>query len=207
MRKPSSRTRRLIALSAGPIAVLVAGLLVWQASNGAFSSSTRNPGNSWSTGNVTLTDDDTGRAGFTVANMVPGQSGEKCIKVTATSNSPGVVKAYVENLDDSAKGLEDHIKLDVTKGTGGDFDSCTGFVADPNDLFGPQPLSTLATVNHDFATGGAPWATTGNASGESKVYKGTWTFDTTGLTQNQIDALQGATTSIDLVWELQNDDQ
>lgn len=45
MRAPSSRTRRIAALTTGPVAVLLAGALVWQGSNAAFSSSTRNAGN------------------------------------------------------------------------------------------------------------------------------------------------------------------
>ena len=206
MRAPSTRTRKIAGLAVGPVAVLVAGLLVWQGSNAAFSSNTRNPGNSWSTGSVTLTDDDNGTAGFTVKNLVPGQTGSKCIKVTASSSVPGVVRGYVANLDASAQGLEKHIVFDVTQGTGGSFNDCTGFVADGGDTVGPQPLSTLAVVNKDFASGGTPWNTTGNADGESKVFKGTWKFDTTGLTQSQVDALQGAQTSIDLVWELQNNE-
>ena len=37
-------------ISVAPIAIVAAGLMVGQGSNAAFSSSTRNPGNSWSTG-------------------------------------------------------------------------------------------------------------------------------------------------------------
>jgi hypothetical protein len=114
------------------------------------------------------------------------------------------VRSYVANLNKSAQGLETHILLDVQSGSGGSFDSCTGFVDDQTDTVGPESLATLATINKDFATGGAAWTTTGNAAGESKTYKFVYKFDTTGMTQNQIDALQGATVSIDAVWELQN---
>lgn len=67
------------------------------------------------------------------------------------------------------------------------------------------PLSTLATVNRDFATGGAEWDTAG-APGETQSYRGTWRFDTTGMSQDQVNAMQGAVVSIDLVWELQSND-
>ena len=36
MRAPSSRTRRIVSLSAAPVAVLLAGAMVWQGSSAAF---------------------------------------------------------------------------------------------------------------------------------------------------------------------------
>ncbi len=130
--------------------------------------------------------------------------------MTAKSPAPGEVRAYVQNLTPSSQGLEKHIFLEVKKGTGGSFNDCSGFTADPPDPESPSPgplsLDVIAAVNNDFATGGARWKTDGVASGESKTYRGTWKFDTTGLTQTQINAMQGGTTSIDLVWELQTDE-
>lgn len=151
-----------------------------------------------------LTDDDNGVAGFTVENIVPGQTGEKCIVVTSSSNVAGQVRAYVQNLSTSGPGLENYIKLQVERGTGGNFNDCAGFTPDPGTL-PEQSLVTLSQVNNDYASGGAVWDTAGTP-GENKVYRGSWVFDTTGLTQQQIDGLQGARTSIDLVWELQTDD-
>jgi hypothetical protein len=204
MRSPSARLRRATALAVAPTAILAAGALVWQSSTAAFTATTRNAGNSWSTGQVTLTDDDQGRAGFTVTNLVPGQTGQRCIVVTSGSNVPGEVRSYVENLSGSAQGLEDHILLRVERGTGGNFESCDGFTPLPGAL-PARSLSELAEENYDYATGGAPWETTGTP-GESMTYRGTWTFDTSTLTQREVDALQGAQVSIDLVWELRSDE-
>ncbi|WP_413455086.1 hypothetical protein ACLQ8T_14630 [Glutamicibacter sp. FR1] len=205
MRNPSARTTKIVGFAAAPVAILLAGAMVWQASNAAFTATTRNSGNSWATGQVALTDDDKGTAAFTVDKLVPGQSGTKCIVVTSNSTVPGEVRSYVQNLATSAVGLEKHIKLKVERGTGGTFDDCAGFTP-----IGIAPeaysLEELATANQDYATGGTAtaWETTGTV-GESTVYRGTWTFDATGLSQPQLDALQGAQTSIDLVWELQSD--
>ena len=70
-------------------------------------------------------------------------------------------------------------------------------------LYGPgEPQGSLATNNADFATGGTSWITEGTV-GEQKSYRITWTFDTTGLTQDQIDAMQGGRVSADMVWEIQ----
>ena len=203
MKTPSARIRKIALFGAGPLAVLVAGGMVWQGSQAAFTASTRNAGSSWSTGNVTLTDDDLGAAAFTVANIVPGQTGQKCIVVTSNSNVPGEVRAYTQNLITS-KGLENRIYFDLEQGTGGSFNDCTGFTPTVNTV--PElPISNLASVNRDFATGGAPWQTDGTP-GETQSYRGTWRFDTTGLSQDDINALQGARVGIDLVWELQSDD-
>jgi hypothetical protein len=204
MHAPSPRARKIAGLSAAPIAVLVAGVMVWQGSTAAFTATTRNAGNSWATGQVALTDDDAGRAGFTVENLVPGATGEKCIEVTSNSTVAGEVRAYTQNLSGSAAGLEDHIDLRVERGTGGSFNSCEGFAPVPGAL-PAQSLTTLSQANRDYATGGAVWDTEGRA-GESSTYRGTWTFDTEGLTQSQIDALQGSRVSVDLVWELQSND-
>jgi hypothetical protein len=204
MRTPSPRTRKIAGLSAAPIAVLVAGVMVWQGSTAAFTATTRNAGNSWATGQVALTDDDAGRAGFTVENLVPGQTGQRCIVVTSNSTVAGEVRAYTQNLSGSAAGLEDRITLRVERGTGGSFNDCAGFAPVPGAL-PAQSLSTLAQANRDYATGGAAWDTTGTP-GESATYRGTWTFDTAGMTQSQIDALQGSRVSVDLVWELQSAD-
>lgn len=203
MKNPSPLTRKIALLAAGPLAVLVAGGMVWQGSQAAFTASTRNAGSAWSTGNVTLTDDDLGAAAFTVENIVPGQTGQKCIVVTSQSNVAGEVRAYTQNLVTS-KGLENRIFFDLERGTGGSFNDCTGFTPTANTI--PElPLATLASVNRDFATGGAPWQTAGTP-GESQSYRGTWRFDTTGLSQEGINALQGARVGIDLVWELQSDE-
>lgn len=204
MRSPSRRTTKLTGLAAAPLAIVLAGVMVWQGSTAAFTADTRNAGNSWSAGQVTLTDDDQGRAGFTVENLVPGDGGEQCIVVTSGSTVPGEVRAYVENLSESS-GLAEHIELQVLRGTGGSFGDCTGFVEDPDqDFLAAQPLSTLATVNGDYASGGAAWTVAGDPP-EQTTYKGVWSFDTSGMTQQEIDALQGTSVSIDLVWELQTD--
>jgi len=198
MRKPTARTRRIATLVVGPTAILVAGLLVWNGSNAAFTASTRNTGNNWETGSVALSDDDLGAAAFRVSGVIPGQTGSKCLVVTDSSNVPGEVRVYLDTL--GAEGLENNITVSFAIGTGGSFNDCTGFVADTT--LPPLSLATIDAGIHDYATGALPWDTTGTP-GETKSYKATWTFDTTGLTQTQIDALQGKSVSADVVWELQ----
>src|SRR5450631_3838249 len=62
MRAPSTRTRKILLGSSGPVAVLFAGLMVWQGSEAAFTAETYNAGNNWQAGSVTLSNDGTGRS-------------------------------------------------------------------------------------------------------------------------------------------------
>jgi hypothetical protein len=199
MHKPTARTRRLATLIVGPIAILIAGSLVWQGSNAAFTATTRSAGNNWATGSVVLSDDSLGAAAFRVSGVTPGQTGSKCLVVTSQSTVPGEVRVYLATL--GPQGLENNITVSLQIGTGGSFADCTGFVA--ATILPAQSLAAINTGIHNYATGVLPWDTTGNP-GESKTYKATWTFDVTGLTQTQIDALQGKSVSADVVWELQS---
>jgi hypothetical protein len=199
MRAPSIRTRRIFTLSTAPVAVLLAGAMVWQGSNAAFSADTRNIGNSWETGAVDISDDDGGAAMFQVQNVVPGQTANKCIAVTATPSVPSTIKFYVGDL--ATDGLEPYVKVTVAQGTGGGFSSCTGFVADQTEA--AQSLASIAADHSNWATAILPWTTPGG-SADVKTYKITWVFDTSSLTQPQIDALQGKASSINFEWELQN---
>jgi hypothetical protein len=204
MRVPSNRVGTIAAAAATPVAILAASALIWQSSYAAFSGTTRNSGNDWSTGSVALTDDDAGSARFQVASMLPGQTETKCITVTANTSVPGTVKAYLINPVTSPQHLEDHVKVTVNGGTGGSFADCAGFVADAtgNPIVADTSLSTLATAN-SYAVGVGGWAVV--AGTQSRTYQITWTFDVAGMTQAEIDQLQGAHTGIDLQWELQSD--
>jgi hypothetical protein len=200
MYKPTVRTRRLATLLIGPAAILVAGLFVWQGSNAAFTATTRSAGNNWETGSVMLSNDSQGVAAFRVSGVVPGQTGSKCLVVTSQSTVPGEVRVYLDTL--GAEGLEDNIMVSLQVGTGGSFADCTGFVATATAP--PESLAAIYASTNNYATGVLPWDTTG-AAGETMTYKATWTFDVTGLTQTQIDALQGTSVSADVVWELQSE--
>lgn len=200
----TTRIRRIVTAGTAPLAILVAGLLVWQGSSAAFTAQTRNIGNSWETGAVALTDDDLGATAFQISDVLPGQSGEKCITVTSTSSVAGEVRMYIARL--GADGLENTIKVSIELGTGGSFaGGCGSFEPDIPDVTDPVPLATAAALYSDYTTGALAWSTTGDESGESRTYRVTWVFDTTGLTQTEVDALQGKSVSADVVWELQTD--
>ncbi len=201
MKQPSRRARKIGTVVATPIAIVAAAALVWQSSYAAFSGTTRNSGNNWSTGSVALTDDDAGAARFQATNLVPGKTETKCIAVTANATVPGVVKAYAVNPVTSAAKLEDHIKVSARAGTGGGFGDCTGFV-DAEEAIPEMSLTTLANFSN-YANGAGGWPVV--AGTQTRTYKITWKFDASNLTQSQLDGLQNAQTGIDLQWELQSD--
>jgi len=200
MNKPSRRARKIGTVITTPIAIVAAAALVWQSSYAAFSGTTRNSGNNWSTGSVALTDDDAGAARFQASGLVPGQTETKCITITANATVAGVVRGYVVNPVMSPTGLQDHIKLRFDVGTGGGFGSCTGFVQEGPD--GASYSLTEAAAYDSYTTGSDVWAAPVGTS--SRTIKITWTFDTTGLTPTQINALQGASAGQDFQWELQS---
>ena len=201
MNKLSRRTTKVLAATATPLAILGAGAMVYQSSYAAFSGTTRNSGNDFSTGTVALSDDDNGASRFQVTNMLPGQTDTKCITVTSNATAPGVVKGYVVNPQPSSAGLEDRIKFTVDEGNGGSFASCNGFTFAKNVIpAGTSMTQMFAANSYNTALGG--WSVPTGTS--SRTYKISWTFDTTGMTQTDIDRLQNTHTGFDFQWELQS---
>lgn len=205
MKKPSSRTQKILVAATTPVAIVAAGAMVYQASYAAFTGQTRNSGNEWSTGSVSLTDDDNGQARFRVGNMLPGDTETKCVKVTANASVPSTVKGFTINPVTSVQGLENRLMITIVAGSGGTFADCTGFTP-ANDgangvIVANAPLSMVSQKN-TFETALGGWDVPAGTS--TRTYKITWKFDTTGMTQAQIDQLQGAKTGVDIQWEMRS---
>lgn len=205
MKKPSRRAQKVLAAATTPLAIVASGAMVYQASYAAFTGQTRNSGNEWSTGSVNLTDDDNGQARFRVGNMLPNDTETKCVKVTANASVPSTVKGFTINPVTSVQGLENRLMITIVAGTGGSFTDCTGFVpiADATNgvIVANAPLSMVSQKN-TFETALGGWDVPSGIS--TRTYKITWKFDTTGMTQAQIDQLQGAKTGVDIQWEMRS---
>jgi hypothetical protein len=171
--------------------------MVWQGSQAAFTAETFNAGNNWQAGSVTLSNDGTGGAMFSIGHLVPGDTAQKCIVVTATGE-PGIVKLYTT--DNVSDGLENNITMKIEQGTDGTFNDCTGFTATATHAV--QPLATLFADHASYANGILPWTTT--AATETQTYRFTWTFDVGSLTEAQVNALEGKSVRTTIEWELQN---
>jgi predicted ribosomally synthesized peptide with SipW-like signal peptide len=130
--KGRGRLGTKIGLSLLVLALLgvVVGVGTWS----AFSSTTQNSGNSFSSGTVTLADDDSGSAMLSLANAKPGDSDTACIVVTYTGSLAASVRMYGTT---AGTGLDQYLDLTVIRGTKASaFKGCADFVADGTNYLG-----------------------------------------------------------------------
>lgn len=197
-KRPTRRFAKIASLVAIPAAVAISGLVVSQASYSAYSATTVNPTNNWTTGSVALTDDDSNTAAFTATNLRPGSTGTKCIAVTSAGSLASTVKLYATT-PTNTKNLAANINLTITQGTGGSFGSCTGYtpLATGSSLF-TGTLESFGATYTDFNRGLGTWAPTGTAN-ETRTYQITYT-----VSSQAPDSTQGGSAAAGLTWEAQN---
>lgn len=194
---PSSRTSRFIKWGSIPAGLVISGLLIWQASHAAFSDATTNPGNSWETGSVVITDDDEGVAMFTATNLAPGDSGSNCIATTYEGSLPADARFYAGG-PESPQELAEHIDLTITKGQGGGFGSCEGFepAAETSGVY-QGTLANLTSNNTNFENGRVIGDTL--EPGDVDTYMFEYTFSS-----DAPNSVQGGTATADFTWEAQS---
>jgi len=121
MSNKPERRRRFVRATAPAFGLLAAGLLVWQGSYAAFSATTQDNTNTWSTATLSLKNDGgvagayaaTTTATFGGANLKPGATGTTCLTVQSIGTSAGSMAMYESALADSAPSLGAQIKLTV----------------------------------------------------------------------------------------------
>ncbi len=178
---------RLLAVAA---AILVLSVLVVSRSQAAFSGTTDNTSNSFSTGSVTLTDDDASSAMFTTTGMSPGNPSVKCISVTYSGSlTPAAIRLY----GTSSGALAPYLNTTIEVGTGGTFASCTGFSA-TSTLFSGT-LASFTSTHTNWSSGLASFTAASNPTSR--------TFRFTVDVQNNPSA-QSASAAATFTWEAQN---
>ncbi len=180
------------------VSLLAVSALVVNSSIAAFSSSTSNSGNSFSTGTVDLVDNDVGAVMFSASNLVPGQSVTNCIVVTyqGTVADPAAVKFYSGGYTDSGT-VGSYLTLTVEEGTGGTFGNCTGFTNQATIASG-LTFAAFDTANVDYATGLGTWNP--SSTPVSKTYR-----ITVQLAPTAPDTQQGkSVTAMTFAWEVQS---
>jgi hypothetical protein len=199
MPRLTARTARLVGWIAVPTALLASGLAIGGASYSAFSATTVNPTNNWTTGTVALSDDDANTALFTASGLKPGSTDSKCIAVTSTGSLASAVKLYGTGAS-TTNALSGSINLVIQQGTGGTFSGgCGSFVANattPTVYTGT--LANFASTATNYANGLGTWTPTGSGS-DTRVYKFTYTVDPSAP-----NSTQGGTAAIGFTWEAQN---
>lgn len=192
--------RVLLALLAVPLGLIGSGAMVWQASYAAFTAQTVNPANSWSSGSVALSDDDSGAAMFTEGSVRPGSSGQRCITVTYNGSLTSNVRLFVATggLTGSAP-LATALTLRVEEGTGSSFGAnpaCTGFTPTGGPLY-DGTLNGFATTRTQHSNGVGTWAPTGAT--QTRVFRFSWTLPTSAD-----NSVQNLSTAATFTWEAQN---
>jgi predicted ribosomally synthesized peptide with SipW-like signal peptide len=159
----------------------ILGLIGVMAGAGTMSSlndSATNPGNTFTSGSVKLTDNDAGTALATFAAGKPGTTATGCVNVTYGGTLPAGVRLYGTT---TGTGLGGYIDLKITRGkfTGTPAaGSCTGFTADTTDygngagivytgLLSALGSSAATGVVDPLASSPATWA-----AGDVHAYKG-----------------------------------
>jgi hypothetical protein len=203
MASNSQRRRRAVRAAAPAAGLLAAGLLVWQGSTAAFTSTTNTAANNWTAGQVNLTNNSngsatfnqTGAAAFSVNNIKPNDSGFRCITVRSTSTVAANARFYVSALSGS---LAPALTLTVqsaplTGGTSVAAD-CTGA---PGTLTSVYSGALSAAPSSWLAAGVAnQWSIAGTPT-EDQLYKISWSFPTTA----NDNTYQGTSASAVFNWE------
>jgi predicted ribosomally synthesized peptide with SipW-like signal peptide len=194
----SNRTKVLRTLLVLGVVASIAGAGVFS----AFSSKTENPGNTITTGTVTLEDNDGGVALYSMSAAKPGESKSSCIKVTYKGTLPATVKLYTES---AIGALGPYVNLKVEAGTqsSSTFPSCNEFTpAASGATVYEGTLSAFATEHGTYANGITtnPASATKWETNNAVVYKVTAT-----VSASAPNSAQGATTgSHAFTWEAQN---
>ena len=198
VRRVSIRKAAFIKALALPVALLTSAGIVAQSSSAAFTASTANPSNSWTAGQVVLTDDDggatptTGTAMFTAVKLKPGSTAQKCIVVSSTSTVASTLKLYSSAVT-TTNALSTYLDLVIEEGTGGSFSTCTGFTSVATDFTGT--LASFGTSATGFGSGVGSLSLTGTPT-ETRSYRFTYTVNAAAP-----NTAQNGTAGATFVWE------
>lgn len=198
MLKMTRRLGRLSGLIAAGVAIAGTGGGVVAASYSAFSATTANAGNSWTTGSVHLSND-TGSAMFSGTNqqMNAGVTTTKCITVTSDGTLASAVRLYAGAYTDP-NALASHITLLIKVGSGSTTATCTGFTAASTIFTGTLASFGNPTSGHTSYANGidTTWAPQQSATtAETKQFQFIWSYDTT--------TPMSATATTTFTWETQ----
>jgi len=193
---------RRAALAVVPLALLGSGAMIYQASNAAFTAKTSTGSNSWTAGNVFVTNSSAGSALFSVAALKPmteaaaATANAKCLTVSYTGNLAANVRLYLTGYSSTLRpagppgpgaagttDLGDYLRVVVEEGTGTASD-CSDFTRTRYLTSGTtdgQTMTSLKTALTSFSStypgpSNTPWAAPASSVGTPavKAYKVTY---------------------------------
>ncbi len=178
------------------VVLAIVSVLAFEASRGAFSSSTESPANTFDAGDVSLSDNDQSSAMFSLTDVVPGAANRihSCIDVTYDGSVvPAAVRLYTAGGDLSG-GLGAYLDLVVERGAGAaGFGDCSGFAA--NETVFTGTLESFAATHVDFASGAGSWAPAVTAESQSYRFR---------LTLQNDGGAAGQTADVVFTWGAEN---
>jgi hypothetical protein len=150
-------------------------------------------------GGITLSDNDSGGAMFSLSNARPGDTDMSCIVVSYAGSPVGTVRLYGTT---SGTGLDQYVTLTVTRGASSSgFDSCTDFVPDQADYVGEGSgviyHGSLAGYGDSYDSGlvdPTPSVPESWEQGEAHAYQFT-------ITINDDNLAQGKNATQEFIWE------
>lgn len=154
-------------------------------SGASFNSTSANPGNTVTAGNLTHSNSKDGSAILTVSRMLPGQSSNGTVDITNTGDTDGVFTLSKSNLTDTPASPAFSAKLDLlVEDCGAPAGGCTSPVTKYNGKLGAMGLIALGTF----------------VPTEAHRYRFTVTFPDGGA-GGADNAYKGASTSVQYDWE------
>jgi predicted ribosomally synthesized peptide with SipW-like signal peptide len=192
---------RLLASAGVLIALTVVGVT---STYSAFNAVTTNPGNTFTAGTVTISDNDTGTSALSLTNAKPGDVTTGCVVVTYGGSLPATVRLYSTT---TGTGLDAYLTLKITRGTISGTPapgSCTNFVADSTSWIGAG-----AGIIFSATLSGFPANSAGASAEPAASTPETWTQGEThayrlDVTVQNDNAAQGKTATESFAWEAQN---
>jgi predicted ribosomally synthesized peptide with SipW-like signal peptide len=176
---------------------LIAGSTTWS----AFTSSTDNSNNSFSSGTVVLGDNDVDSAVLSLSNAKRGNSASGCIKVTYSGSLPARVRMWATTTGTLASYLDIRVRRGSTPSS---FPTCAPFTDDGTNHIGQGNGVIYNGALSSFPTSGSPLTdpTAGSpetwTNGEERHYEITVT-----LPSGAGGGGQGVSSTLNLFWEAQ----
>ncbi|MCW2502253.1 MAG: hypothetical protein JWO79_537 [Actinomycetia bacterium] len=192
-----TRARRTVTVLSIAAGLAVSCALVWSTTSAAFSGYSTNPGNTFATGTISLGDDDSNGALFSVSGLAPGDTGSRCVRVTYTGDARSDVRFYTTAATYSGS-LGPYLDLVVSEGSAGTYanSTCSDWTTGTQIYSGT--LSGFASAKTDYSSGvynsADRWSPVAN--GQYRVYK----FDYT-LQLSAPNSTQSTSAGIGFTWE------
>jgi hypothetical protein len=197
MRTLSKRNLAFVAVVIGAVSAATG-----TATYSAFRSTTSSEANSFASGTVSITDNDSNGALLTINAGKPGSTDTGCIKVTYGGSLDAGVRLYAN----VSGALAPYVTLTVTRGTDSApaFKSCNSFTADPTNYIGNGP-----GVIYSGALSGFPASWTSGIVDPTSGTPETWTTNEIHsyrfvISVDDTNANQGLSATATFLWEARN---